>query len=138
MPRCGTCKILLPANTFDSGTTGKEYPIKGNIDCNTSNVLYQLKCKICSKDYIGKTITPLRIRMTNHRFDVCHQNRERPVSSHAMSHNLQNLEDCYSLKGIFQEQLNQDQNKITVHLRNTEIAHQLVLRSRQPHGLNIR
>lgn len=58
--RCGTCKILEPAKTFVSSSTSKEYPIRGSMNCNSANVIYQLTCKKCPKDYIGKTITPLR------------------------------------------------------------------------------
>ena len=76
--------------------------------------------------------------MSNHRFDIVHQNSERPLSSHAISHNIQNLENCFSLKGIFHCEPNPEYNTNLLNLRNSEIAHQLILKSRQPDGLNIR
>lgn len=137
-PRCGTCKILQDSSSYTSSTTNRIYPIKGNINCNTSNVIYQLKCKHCPKDYIGKTITPLRIRMTNHRFDIFHQNAERPVSAHAISHNETKIEECYELRGIYSEKPGLDINTNALKIRNIEVAHQLILKSRLPDGLNIR
>jgi len=138
-PRCGTCKMLLNSNNFTSSSTGRTYPIRGNIDCNTDNVIYQLTCKFCSKEYIGQTTNPLRIRMTNHRFDVNHQNQTRPVSSHAMFHKQTKLEKCFNLKGVYHRPNNlcqvPDNNK---YLNNYEVAHQLILNSRQPDGPNIR
>jgi hypothetical protein len=137
-PRCGTCKIISNTNSFKSHSTGRRYPIRGKIDCNTNNVIYQLTCKQCSKDYIGQTVTPLRVRMTNHRFDVAHQNRSRPISAHAVDHKSGELENCYTLKGIYHLKPNPDKMINSHELRNIEVAHQLVLRSRQPDGLNIR
>uniref|UniRef100_A0A1B6KRB6 Reverse transcriptase domain-containing protein n=1 Tax=Graphocephala atropunctata TaxID=36148 RepID=A0A1B6KRB6_9HEMI len=40
--RCATCKIIKPSNLFNSSTTNKTYPIIGNINCKTKNVVYQL------------------------------------------------------------------------------------------------
>ena len=74
--------------------------------------------------------------MTNHRFDVYHQNQERPVSSHAISHKIDKLEECYDLKGIYLEPPHPNQNFTSYNIRNTEVAHQLVMRSRLPEGLN--
>lgn len=44
------------------------------------------------KDYIGKTITPLRMLMTNHGFDIAHQNSERLISLHAIHLEKPNIE----------------------------------------------
>lgn len=71
--------------SFESSTYGKQHSIKGHIDCNTSNVIYQFKCKISPKDYTGKSI-PLRININNHKFHIVHQNSERLLSSHAIHH----------------------------------------------------
>ncbi len=137
-PRCGTCKILQPAKSFVSSSTKKEYPIRGSINCNSANVIYQLTCKSCPKDYIGKTITPLRFRITNHRFDVAHQNILRPLSAHAVEHGVKSLEDGFDLKAIYQEDPDPEPARVDAKLRDVEIAHQLIMKSRQPDGLNIR
>lgn len=137
-PRCGTCKILQPAKSFSSSSTNMEYPIHGNINCNSKNIVYQLICKNCPKDYIGKTTTPLRFRITNHRFDVSHQNSNRPLSQHAIEHNITKLEDGFILKGIYQQNHDLDPQITETKLRSIEIAHQLIMKSRQPEGLNLR
>lgn len=137
-PRCGTCKIMQNSNTFDSHITHKTYKIKSNIDCNSQNVLYQLNCNFCNKQYIGQTTNPLRIRMTGHRFDIFHQNKERPISQHALYHQKNKIEECYTLKGIHQVYENGDEKLTKLNLRKTELSHQLILQTRIPQGLNIR
>lgn len=138
--RCGTCKILQPSKLFISSSTKLKYPIRGNIDCNTANVVYQFTCRHCPKDYIGKTTTPLRFRVTNHRSDVHHQKIFRPLAAHAIEHNVKSLEEGYTLKGIYKENTNPEESNTytNIKLKNVETAHQLILKSRQPDGLNLR
>lgn len=53
------------------------------------------------KDYIGKKITPLRVRINNHTFDIVHHNSEIPLSSYTIhQHNKNRIEDLYKLKYI--------------------------------------
>ena len=35
--------------------------------CKTYNIIYLVKCKICEKAYIGRTVNNLHIRMDGHR-----------------------------------------------------------------------
>lgn len=60
--------------------------LRGIINCNTSNVIDQLPYEACPKDFIGKTIAPLRNIIINHRFHLFHWNSERPVSQHTIAH----------------------------------------------------
>src|SRR5436190_13191713 len=99
-PRCGTCKIIASTSNFQSNVTKKQYPIKGEINCNTTNVIYQLNCNFCDKQYIGQTSNPLRIRMTGHRFSVKHEQHEKPIAKHAFEHKQVKFEDCFNLKGV--------------------------------------
>jgi hypothetical protein len=131
-PRCKSCKIITPSNTFISSVTKKEYPIVGKMTCESSNVVYQLSCTNCPKDYIGQTITPLHIRMNKNRSDTNLKVKTNPLSAHAMEHN-QNFDECYSLKPI-----NQFKSNSSLKLTQLEIAHQKVLKTKQPSGLNLR
>lgn len=137
-PRCGTCSILESAKEFKSTATNKNYPIKGHIDCNTKNVIYQLNCKMCDKQYIGQTSNHLRIRMTGHRFDIFHNDKTKPVANHAKEHNANKIEQCFSLKGIQKVQDKKDENINRFNLNRCEYAHQMVLKTRFPQGLNLR
>ncbi len=104
-PRCGICQIITDTSSFKSSSTDRVYPIVGGSTCESSNVIYQLSCKHCPKDYIGQTSNPLRVRMTNHRFSVVHDDNTKPVSQHATLHN-ENFENCYSLTALHKIKLN--------------------------------
>ena len=46
-------------------SNNQEWIIKCKITCNSTNVIYYLKCNNCDTTYIGKT-NNLRLRMNNH------------------------------------------------------------------------
>jgi hypothetical protein len=137
-PRCGTCSIIKDTSHFTSKQTNKKYNIKEEIDCNSENVIYQLNCRTCEKQYIGQTSNPLRIRMTGHRFSVSHKEMEKPIASHAEFHNKEKFEDCYELVGIKQLSKHNNEKINRMRLKRTESAHQMVLQTKKPIGLNIR
>ena len=67
--RCKLCisGYMQNCNSFETAK-GTIWTIKSHITCNSSNVLYYLKCNMCKgkTTYTGKTKTNLRIRMNNH------------------------------------------------------------------------
>ena len=129
---------MTEAKEFESNATKKKYKIIGEKDCNSKNVIYQLDCKYCKKQYIGQTSNPLRVRMTGHRADISHQDEEKPVGKHAVFHQKTKLEDCYKVKTVKQIKENNNKNITTINLRQSELAHQLVIQTRHPSGLNLR
>nr|CAD7432621.1 unnamed protein product [Timema monikensis] len=92
---------------------------------------YQLHS--CDAEYIGLTTGSLRQRMNNHRFDTNHKDPDKPVPIHAGTHN-QDFQTCYTTKILraFPKQCNSSQ------LRQWELAHQWITKSRLPPGLNRR
>nr|CAD7599265.1 unnamed protein product [Timema genevievae] len=72
-------------------------------------------------------------RMNNHRFDTNHKDPDQPVPIHAGTHN-QDFQTCYTTKIIraFPKQCNSS------HLRQWELPHQWINKSRSPPGLNRR
>lgn len=52
-------KSIQISKTVINISTGENYKIKVNINCSTSNIVYQLQCKHFATDYIGKTILEL-------------------------------------------------------------------------------
>ncbi len=131
-PRCKTCKIMIPTDSFSSRFNDRSYPIVGNMNCHSSNVIYQLSCRDCPKEYIGQTITPLHIRMNKNRSDTQLQIDTNPISAHAMAHQ-KTFDNCYNLLGVRQNYVN---NRLK--LTQLEVAHQKVLKTKQPDGLNLR
>jgi len=135
--RCALCKNISPGSSFTSSTTNISYPVNGQINCDTNNVIYQLKCNTCPKDYIGLTSNPLRLRINNHRATVKKKIKEQPVSAHALEHK-QNFDQCFSIKGLKSIPVHPDPEYNMHLLRRAELAHQYVLKTRNPFGLNLR
>ena len=65
--RCQVCKHVCVTDTFCFSATGKQYKINFDFDCNSSNVVYLLECRVCHKQYVGSTVTPFRIRFNNYK-----------------------------------------------------------------------
>ena len=61
---CMCCKLIGTENA----DTVNGLPVStapGN--CRTKNTIYLVTCKLCDKPYIGRTVQPLRERMSGHR-----------------------------------------------------------------------
>ena len=69
--KCKLCRLYIQeCNSFITHN-GTEWKIKSDIHCNSTNVLYFLKCKKCPDQErpvsnTGKTFTRMRERMNNH------------------------------------------------------------------------
>ena len=65
--RCHVCKHLKIGESFTSKITGKRYSINFKLNCNSTNVVYLLSCKVCGVQYVGSTTTRFRLRFNNHK-----------------------------------------------------------------------
>ena len=61
--RCRICQFVEEGDTFGENA---EYCINFLFDCDSAGVVYLIKCKTCSKIYVGSTIT-FRNRFNNHK-----------------------------------------------------------------------
>ena len=51
---CDICKhYLVVCNSFKCSVTNKKYYIKGDLHCNSTNVVYLITCKHCLEQYVG-------------------------------------------------------------------------------------
>ena len=90
-PRCKTCIQVSNSNHFTNAETNKIYPIKGNMDCDSTNLIYLISCKKCPAQYVGETGNSLRTRFTQHRYNI-NKNVDTPVSTHfSETHNIEDL-----------------------------------------------
>ena len=75
--KCGRCRVSCPilkeGQYFESTNTGKRYPIRHQLNCNSSFVIYLATCKKCKGQYIGKSQTPFKIRHSNHKREIKNQ-----------------------------------------------------------------
>ena len=55
--KCDICdNFLVCRNEFTCKVTGKTYKVKGNLSCNSANVVYLISCKLCKDQYVGSPI----------------------------------------------------------------------------------
>ena len=61
--RCKICQIYLNETNKFTMSNGQVWEIRREIDCQSVNVIYYLKCKICNEKetYIWKIIETIRI-----------------------------------------------------------------------------
>jgi hypothetical protein len=72
--KCAKCKVSCPimkeGKTFKSTNTGKQYPIKQNLNCNSDWLIYLATCRNCQGQYVGKSKTKFKTRHSNHKQEV--------------------------------------------------------------------
>ena len=129
--RCKLCSIVLEESSFSSPNNPNTYMCRGSSTCQTKNVVYELLCQKCSAFYIGKTITPLNLRMNQHRSSVT-RGLDLPINVHAASHQA-TFDECFKLKVL--RSLPPEANDTLVRL--SEQAHAHVLGAYKAPGLNI-
>lgn len=68
--RCKVCAHMTTATVAKSTASNFSLRIKGDLNCDSSNIIYLLECSICHMQYIGQTETSFRIRFNNHKSHV--------------------------------------------------------------------
>ena len=92
-PRCKTCSILTAGNSIRSSYFDKLYNLADNLNCNSANIIYVIRCSKCKIQYVGETRNPLRERMKAHRSCI-KLNRDTPIGIHfnSIDHNITHLQ----------------------------------------------
>ena len=123
-PRCKTCSIHHPVNSFTSSHTNVAYPITTHADCKSINLIYHLKCTECNAFYIGDTHRSLSDCMNGHWFTTAVSNPDLRVAIHTKSHQIP-FQKCWSVSVIHKLP-----DSTPDHIRHqVETAYQLVLQS---------
>ena len=60
--RCLVCNNIEETNAFASTVTGESFKINHHLSCNGKGLIYLLTCKVCKKQYTGKTVDRFRLR----------------------------------------------------------------------------
>ncbi|OCT99760.1 hypothetical protein XELAEV_18005541mg [Xenopus laevis] len=79
--RCGTCRYMKPSKTFSGRLNRRIYNINFYANCGTCNIVYLITC-YCGLQYVGKTIRPLRKRVSEHLGSVTRGDCSSAVSKH--------------------------------------------------------
>ena len=132
---CHICILLNhKQHRIKSSVTQKSYKIPQDITCLTRNVIYCLKCQLCSKIYIGETKRLFETRFKEHLADIRH-NRDTPVAQHF---NCEGHSAAHVLPTIV-EVINKDPSleETTLFRRERERFWIYQLRSLTPLGINV-
>lgn len=81
--RCHSCKEICHKRfNFQSSDSSETHDIKYHLTCQSQYVIYLLDC-VCGKQYIGRTIQKLHLRMNKHRANIKNTFLLQSVSKHA-------------------------------------------------------
>ena len=65
--RCQVGNNIEETETFSSTVTEETYKINHHLCCNDKCLAYLLTCKVCAKQYTGKTVDKFRLRWNNYK-----------------------------------------------------------------------
>ena len=67
---CDICKnYMIFDNTFTCTATGKSYFIRGQLNCESINVIYLITCSKCLEQYVGSAVK-FKTRFRIHKSDI--------------------------------------------------------------------
>ena len=68
---CVTCTRMEDGKkAFTSSRTNREYKITRHYTCESSHLVYLVKCDLCKMDYVGQTTQTMRKRHLGHRGEI--------------------------------------------------------------------
>ena len=126
--RCHVCKHLKIGESFTSKLTGKRHSINFELNCNSTNVVYLLSCKVCGVQYVGSTSTRFRLRFNNHKSRIRAHARDDLIYQHFNGETHNGIEDL-DIQLI--DQVNDERDLLD---REGQRAYRL--KCVKPHGLN--
>lgn len=132
----GVCEFVEETDSFFDKHSFNSHKIHGDkLNCNSTNLVYLVRCKTCAIQYVGSTSTKFRIRLNNCKCYHQKYSSGKPViqasfHSHFKQPNHNGMED-WSFTFI-------DQAENLPSLRRKESFWQHKLNTFQPNGLNER
>ncbi|CAJ0959390.1 unnamed protein product [Ranitomeya imitator] len=83
---CHQCSNVLKGDSFTHPRSGRRFPIKGQFTCNSSFVVYLIKCS-CGLGYVGETTQHIRDRISKHKSTIRCGRTLLPIPAHFSQHN---------------------------------------------------
>ena len=84
-PRCKTCNQMETTQTI-TNNSNHTYPIRGNYNCQSTNIIYALNCMICGLQYVGESSNTMNTRCRGH-VSTINTSKDHPVAIHYRSYN---------------------------------------------------
>ena len=99
--RCLVCNNIEKTDTFTSTVTGESFKIHHHLCCNGKYLIYLLTCKVCKKQYTGKTPDRFRLRWNNYnesdRKLRGEEIKQKSLHGHFLRDNHQRFEEDVSI-----------------------------------------
>ena len=127
---CQTCPFLEEGQGIT--TNNNSFNCLGNLNCNSNNIIYIIKCTKCDLVYVGETGNTLRDRFNQHKSDI-RLKKDTAIGNHfnTSDHSLEHL------KIMPIEEIQGDNPNLLIR-QKTELIWINKLNSLQPNGLNER
>ena len=124
-PRCLTCTHMNTSQVISSKEK-HSYPIRGNFNCKSNEIIYVMTSNICNIQYVGETSNSMNCRCRGHESTI-RTNKDHPVVIHyrSYSHTI----DDYSITIVDKENNKNRRLKL-------EEAWMTLLNTLTPRGLN--
>ena len=111
--KCNFCQnFLVTDSRFRCTVTGKTYFIKGNLSCNSCNVIYLITCSNCRKQHIESAVN-FKQRFRIHKSDI-KTNKDRCSTARYFNNKCcsSNNKHVYSKVQIIEQVFNSNQCSI--------------------------
>ncbi|OCT56125.1 hypothetical protein XELAEV_18001963mg [Xenopus laevis] len=124
---------MKPSKTFRGRLDRRTFNINFYANCGTCNIVYLITCN-CGLQYVGKTIRPLRKRVSEHLGSVTRGDCSSAVSKHLIE--IHDSKICITVQVI---------DRVVADIRKGDIDNSLLrkeaywihrLNTVTPHGLN--
>lgn len=90
---CRVCPALNRNGKIKSKKQKDRYTTMYNVNCQSSNLVYCIKCKICKVEYVGQTKRILKERINEHISSMKNAYKKTEVSRHFCRHDHNGIED---------------------------------------------
>ena len=100
--RCLLCNNIEETDTFTGTVTGESFKINHHLCCKDKCLIYLLTCKVCKKQYAGKTVDRFRLRWNNYKesdrkFLRGEKIKQKSLHEHFLSYSHQSFEEDVSI-----------------------------------------
>ena len=132
--RCDVCSnYLVIDDNFVGTATGKKYKIRGQLSCNSINIIYLITCSACNDQYVGSAVK-FKERFRVHKSDITTGKDRCGVAKHFIT-KCQGVDKLANLKVQLIEQIVCDNKNLESRLWSREKYWQAQLFTTS-HGMN--
>ena len=134
--KCRYCPKINKQGTIKSHSTQRTYVSKTNVNCQSSNLIYCIACKVCGVQYVGQTGRRIIDRFQGHFNSIKVDNTNKTMLSEhycKSDHNGPEDFDIYILDFIHLNPAFEQAKELRLKIESRWIYR---LRSMFPYGLN--